>query len=394
MVFIALLTSSFFFAVSVDCPNVIELARGLGMQTARPAIWTALHGDCCTASSVDCVGQRVIEIQWESIGLNGIINGTAIPSSVTYLDLEGNSLSGSIPNALPSGLRKLDLSGNQMSGDLPSFPPTLQYLFLGWPGNPGNHFTGSLILNQPIQLYINDNWITDVVIQDSSVLGTGGYSCHLDNNPLLGNPNIAGLTKCTQDGLYSAAMLPVTRSTLTAVAKTTQWVSTTTRSTISAVLLPVTRSTLTTLTKLTTGSTTTKSTNSMITTSVFGTTQLGSLEMTSTLETTNSATTMEMTTNFERSTAKQTLSMAMASGRMLSISMLVTGTNTATSSMGTVTFVQEMSGFEVNLEMMVRIIISAMILTTIINKSPFKREFKIMRSKKNTRAVETSSIRL
>ena len=100
--------SSTINAISVDCPNVIQLARGLGMQTARSAIWTALQSDCCTANDVTCDGnQRVIEIDWQSYGLNSIINGTAIPSSVTHLDLRNNAITGSIPNALPGGLISL-----------------------------------------------------------------------------------------------------------------------------------------------------------------------------------------------------------------------------------------------------------------------------------------------
>ena len=181
-----LLMSSTIYAVSIDCPNVIQLAYDLGMQTAQPAIWTALQGDCCNSVStkVSCDGsQRVWHIYWGSIGLNGVINGTAIPSSVTYLRLFSNAITGAIPNVLPSGLLALALDDNRMSGDLPSFPSTLLYLGLGWPGYPGNHFTGSLRLNRPIQLYIHDNWITDVVIQDSSQIDPS--YCHLSDNPLL-----------------------------------------------------------------------------------------------------------------------------------------------------------------------------------------------------------------
>ena len=213
-----LLMSSTIYAVSSDCPNMVELARGFGMQTTRPAIWTALQGDCCIASGVTCdVSQRVTQISWFNIGLNGTINGTAIPSSVTLLHLYNNAaITGSIPSSLPSGLVELSVRGNQMSGDLPSFPSTLQYLALGYPGSPQNHFTGSLRLNRPFELYINFNWITDVVVQDSSGLSI----CNLSNNPLLGNPNIVGLTMCTQNGLYSASLLPNTKLT-TALAKTT-----------------------------------------------------------------------------------------------------------------------------------------------------------------------------
>ena len=290
-----LLISSTIYAVSVDCTNMIELASGLGMQTAQPAIWTALQSDCCNATRTEvyCDGsQRVWQINWDRIGLNGVINVTAIPSRVTRLYLNRNDITGSIPNALPSGLHVLDLSGNQMSGDLPPFPSTLQYLYLGYPGDPGNRFTGSLRLNRPIGLYINDNWITDVFIQDSSVLATSGYSCDLSNNPLLGNPNIAVLSVCIKGGLYSAALLPVTRITL-------------------------------------------------ITTTIRG------MHLTSSGITANETTT----------------------------------TNNA---VGTVQFVQILSAFAVNLGMMVRIVISAMLLTFVISRAPFKREFKRMIGKEKT----------
>ena len=179
-----------FNAVSIDCPNMIQFAYELGMQNKQPAIWTQLQSDCCSTGGITCTSQRVTQIDWSSMELNGTINGTAIPPSLTelslysnavignipkvlpsslvYLTLARNLLTGSIPSALPSGLLELYLDGNQMNGDLPSFPPTLQNLILGYPGNPGNHFTGSLKLNRPIEVYINYNWIADVVIQDSS----------------------------------------------------------------------------------------------------------------------------------------------------------------------------------------------------------------------------------
>ena len=350
-----LLMTSTIYAVSSDCPNMIEFARGLGMQTARPTIWTALQSDCCNygATYVYCDGsQRVTQIDWYGKGLYGIINGTAIPSSVTYLilrdnditgpipevlpsglryfTLRANVITGAIPSSLPSGLQYLYLHGNQMSGDLPPLPSTLQYLHLGYPGYLGNHFTGTLRLNRPIELYINDNWITDVLVQNSSVLTSW---CDLSNNPLLGNQNIAGLTTCTKNGLYSAALLPVTRSTLKTIAKTT--------------------------TKLTS----TRSTKSVDTTT-------------------------EMTTNiaFGHTNTQQMSSNRMASGRMLSIMMSVTGTSTdiSTSSLGTVTFAQEMSEFSVNFGMMLRCIISAMLLTYAMTRTPFKREFKRMVDKGKT----------
>ena len=312
--------TSTIYSVSADCPNVIELARGLGMQTARPAIWTALQGDCCNygASNVICDGsQRVTQIWWYTMGLYGVINGSAIPSSVMHLGLYDNVITGTFPSALPSGLRELYLHGNQMSGNLPSFPSTLQYLGLGYSGYPGNYFTGTLRLNQPIRLYINHNWITDVVIQNSSQINPSW--CDLSNTPLLGNPNIAGLTMCTQDGLYSASLLPVTRSTVSTLTKTTTTSAVTTASVFGTTQLE--SSEITTLATTTVAKTTTKLTTTQSTSVV-----------TTTIEPFNGATTVEnpINTAFSRNTELP----------MSSSVLLVTGTQISAliSSLETVAF--------------------------------------------------------
>ena len=71
----------FAHAVSVDCLDVISLAFGLKVSIKNPTLWTQLQGDCCIASGVYCDGsQRVWQIDWNNNGLNGVINGTAIPS--------------------------------------------------------------------------------------------------------------------------------------------------------------------------------------------------------------------------------------------------------------------------------------------------------------------------
>ena len=196
---------SFTSAVSIDCPDLFNFAFELGIQTLQPAIWIELQGDCCNASGITCDIQRVTQISWNTMNLNGSINGTALPSDLLSLTLYNNRITGKIP-ALPIGLSLLSLFGNQLSDDLPLFPSSLIILELGQSGYPGNHFTGTLILNRPRILRINDNWITNVVIQD----GSGLITCDLSDNPLLGNPGIAGLSGCTMDGLYSANSLPKT----------------------------------------------------------------------------------------------------------------------------------------------------------------------------------------
>ena len=126
------------YGISTDCPSLVIFAQGLGMQNKQPGIWTSLQGDCCTASGVTCVSQRVTQIQWGNMGLNGIINGAALPSNLTNLYLYMNQLNGSIPS-LPSNLTYLHLDLNQLTGSIPTLPSGLTDLNLG-----ENQLTGNI----------------------------------------------------------------------------------------------------------------------------------------------------------------------------------------------------------------------------------------------------------
>ena len=230
----AMLILSYFHinAVSVDCQNVINLAFGLHLDTKQVTIWNQLKLDCCAAPSVTCVSLRVTEIDWNTKTLDGTINATAIPSTLTKLILFDNRISGNFPAFLPDGLLNLDLRtnfitgtiskfpvsieaiglhDNLMHGNIPPIPSTIVSIGLGWPGISGNHFSGKVVLNRPYIVYLSDNWITDIVILDTSQLGNSG-NCDISTNPLLGNPNIAGLTMCDKTGIYSANSMPNTLS--------------------------------------------------------------------------------------------------------------------------------------------------------------------------------------
>ena len=106
-------------AVSIDCPTMIQFASNLGMQSAQPTIWTQLNADCCTTAGVNCVSQRVTRIVWDGKGLKGFINSSALPSSVTWLNLGPNQLTGGLSSDWPSGLLFLEVDGNLLSGDVP-----------------------------------------------------------------------------------------------------------------------------------------------------------------------------------------------------------------------------------------------------------------------------------
>ena len=211
---------------SLDCLHVINLASGLGMQSIEPTIWSEMQSDCCLPLSVRCPSGIVTEIFWGSLGLNGSINATAIPSGLQILDLRfnygltgtlprtlhdgfqyfsvaRNRLNGSLPTTLPASLTYFAVDGNDFTGEVPLFPSSLLVLALGHPDSSGNLLSGSVRLHQPERLFINEQLITDVEIQDASVI----TECDLSGNPLLGNPNIATLTMCDMTGLYSASSM-------------------------------------------------------------------------------------------------------------------------------------------------------------------------------------------
>ena len=235
------LASKIYGAVSADCPNVINLAIGMGMDTSEPTLsaeMVKLRNNCCSSTNLECNNNsppRVTGISWsvDLAPLTGFINGSALPSSLTSLTLNRNELKGELPTIWPPGMVHIEVNQNYLTGDvsLVQFPSTLKFLSLGYPGQ-GNQFSGSLILDECAltDLKINQNWITDIIIADTSRL----VSCDISNNPLLGNPHIAALTMCTQNGLYSPVLLPVTISTTKVITKSTrittkQQTSTTTR---------------------------------------------------------------------------------------------------------------------------------------------------------------------
>ena len=92
------------YGISRDCPDMINLAMGLGVESKQPLIWTQLQMDCCAATGVTCTSQLVTGIDWRNMGLNGSINGTALPTGLQILNLGQNILSGNVSATMPAGL--------------------------------------------------------------------------------------------------------------------------------------------------------------------------------------------------------------------------------------------------------------------------------------------------
>ena len=238
-----------------------------------------------------------------------------------------------------------------MSGDIPAFPSTLEYLQLGYPGFPGNHFTGSVRLNAPVFLFINENWITDVVIQDKSGLPTN--NCDLSNNPLLGNPNIAWLIVCTKNGLYSAGLLPNTKSTSTVV---------TARFTTLSREMKVSIAYMTSLDLLFAKSTEVSRFTTAVTSTTVSESTIMTIAMVETIK-------LQITTSSKQNGARRPILKR-------------------TSTTESVKFVIQISLFTVGLEVMIRVFISWMIFAVVIFKTPFRKAFKRNIKKQKTRTDE------
>ena len=131
-------------------------------------------------------------------------------SGLSYLDINSNPMTCNSKQVWPTGITVLKINGLNCIGSNPSYPDSLQYLQIGMSGdlNYFNKYSGTLILKKPTEFYMYNNLITNVTVMDTSVLTT----CDISGNPLLGSPSIATLTMCTQNGLYSASLLPYTIS--------------------------------------------------------------------------------------------------------------------------------------------------------------------------------------
>ncbi len=172
------------FAVSIDCPNVINLAYGMNMHLIQPLKWYNLTNyDCCDSKSnvgIQCTNERIITLKWSSLNLNGTLNATAIPISVTTIDFQSNRLSGTIPSIpinvlvflcsanmftgtlpeLSSSIDELGLSQNQFVGQVPKPPQSLRYLYLHT-----NKLNGTipLVTSSLVHLYLGNNLLTGTI---------------------------------------------------------------------------------------------------------------------------------------------------------------------------------------------------------------------------------------
>ncbi len=239
---------------STDCNDAINFARGLNMHLVQPLKFASIVDDCCSINTgISCLNERPSHYSWSSMNLNGTINSTALSSQIYMLNLNTNNINGTIPS-LPSYLGQLYLYGNKLSGSLPTVLPNLIFLYIHYNYFTGqlprmpinilslsisgaletNNLYGEIILNKPISIYIQNMFVTNLVVYNIDDL----ESCNISNTPLLGNPNLSNLQVCTKNGLYSTSTTSLINSTTTSAA-----IATSTTNTASSTSL-ITSSTL------------------------------------------------------------------------------------------------------------------------------------------------------
>eukprot|EP00835_Amoeboradix_gromovi_P006254 NODE_703_length_5018_cov_0.326286.p1 type:complete len:531 gc:universal NODE_703_length_5018_cov_0.326286:4405-2813(-) len=125
MIYVAMILVS---SVSVDCPDMKILALGLRMDVKQPTLYSQLLSDCCAVTGIVCVNSRVTGISFISKLFDGTINATAIPSTVTSIQLKSMAITGSFP-LLPSGVTMADFGSNLLTGSLPNLPASLTALY-------------------------------------------------------------------------------------------------------------------------------------------------------------------------------------------------------------------------------------------------------------------------
>ena len=176
---------------------------------------------------------------------NNLLSGDLVNPLIAILEvlvLDNNLFSGSI-GVLPLELVVFSISNNNLKGLLPAIPSTIKILRIG----PGNQLHGTVNLTAPTVLNLQGNYITNLVIKNTSQL----TSCTLDNTPLLYLAN--NYNMCSKNNMYIESpeaytqfLNPVTFMFTTITTATASTSSSTIATTTSTIAISTTRMIITT----------------------------------------------------------------------------------------------------------------------------------------------------
>ena len=143
----------FVFGYALVCDKIRLIASGLNMNIVNTTKYTLIAQNCCQLDTgVVCKEDGTMMINWSNMGLNGTLNSSLIPESVTSLVLYQNLISGSISSL--SNLSYVDVSMNRFSGNLPNMSTAETILA------SNNSLTGALYTFPQKTLNVSFNNIT------------------------------------------------------------------------------------------------------------------------------------------------------------------------------------------------------------------------------------------
>ena len=180
-----------------NLPQEMDLERLIGGLHTRHETWNS-DVSACEWKGVECdADEKVMEIHWNGWELRGSLKLVHLPSSVTYFDIENNSLSGKLDLCFFSPLEKLKafyLGINTFTGnpDLTVLPKRMTSAWM-----EANKLSGDLCLTQlPINmkyLDVSNNLLTGTI--DLRFLPPSLCSLYLQENEFIGNVYFSFLPK-------------------------------------------------------------------------------------------------------------------------------------------------------------------------------------------------------
>eukprot|EP00834_Sanchytrium_tribonematis_P002318 NODE_70_length_24940_cov_0.663138.p1 type:complete len:782 gc:universal NODE_70_length_24940_cov_0.663138:6421-8766(+) len=156
---------------SIDCPKLIEFANQLNMHLTNPDYFNALKSlrNCCEdpLDYVICSGNRVTKITWDSMHLNGTINATLLPITITDLSFGGNNFQKTFPNLKSLfNLQTFQIGSSKLHGEIPkTYLPNLKELRMAY-----NQLNGTVPYVPGMNiLFANHNYFTDHGLNGSTL---------------------------------------------------------------------------------------------------------------------------------------------------------------------------------------------------------------------------------
>eukprot|EP00834_Sanchytrium_tribonematis_P007361 NODE_654_length_4980_cov_0.656833.p1 type:complete len:818 gc:universal NODE_654_length_4980_cov_0.656833:2036-4489(+) len=170
---------------SVDCDSIILFARQLNMHLTNPEYcnYLSTSSNCCDDQfyHVQCKNNRIYDIYFERMNLNGTLNTTLLPDTLEFIYLHDNHLQGEFPNLTHfTNLHTIYMDNNQFSGPIMNkLPVQLKVLYANY-----NQLNGTIPnLNLLQDLFLRGNQFENV---ENQLIGNSIHNIDISYNQIKG----------------------------------------------------------------------------------------------------------------------------------------------------------------------------------------------------------------